>query len=315
MVFITLLFPATLHAASIQSGSAFLDLDAAARPAGLAGAYTASAGTLDTLAYNPAGLAVMPRKEAAFTHAEWLVGTQYDHLAYGHPTSAGTFALSATRLSYGELERRDTARQRLGTFKADDSAYALGYAHAVGDAMGLGASVKFLERKIDTDHASSYAIDLGGVGRISGRPLWLGASVLNIGSGIRFVDTADPLPLTFALGMAYQKERFKTSFDLKHRPHDDTVTGVGGIEYAPVGPLVLRAGYRLPFSSVGDESLWDLDHLRGGVGLRFALLRLDYALVSFDDLGVTHWFTASLRFGKEPETQPNLLQVDLSELK
>ena len=35
-------------------------------------------------------------------------------------------------------------------------------------------------------------------------PLWFGAAVLNLGSGLRFEDQVDRLPLTIDFGSAYQ---------------------------------------------------------------------------------------------------------------
>lgn len=293
-----------------SSSSSFLQLDPTSRPAALAGAYTAAAGDIDSLAYNPGGLSAMPGKQAVFTHAEWLVDTSYDYLAYGHPTRFGTFGISALRLGYGDIERRDASRMATGTFEATDSAYSLGYAHTVGAGIGVGGSIKFLHQKIDTESASSYAMDFGAVGRLPGRPLWLGASVLNVGPETRFIDQSDPLPLTFAVGGLYRIRSFKISADLRHEPNDDNTSALAGIEYSPIHIVSLRAGYRLPFASANDESAFDLENVRGGIGLQVSRFRLDYALAAFGDLGLTHRFTVSLRFYSPPQDDHNILSPD-----
>jgi hypothetical protein len=291
------LVPVMAKAATLRSGTAFLQIDPAAGPASLAGAYTAASGNIDSMAYNPAGLSMLKQREAAFTHGEWLMDTRYEYLAYGQPTSIGTFGVSAVRLGYGDLEGRDESRQATGDFSAYDSAYTLAYSHAISADTGLGAAVKFIERKIDQDHASSYALDFGGVTRIPGKPLQLGASILNVGPGVRFIDQTDPLPLTFALGAAYEPSRsFTLRADIKHEPNDQRTTGMTGFEFAPVSAVALRAGYQFPLSSTGD-SLWDMNNVRGGLGLRFSRFRLDYALAPMGDLGLTHRFTFSMGFG------------------
>src|SRR3954471_19510964 len=87
------LLSAVSFAAGNRSGAAFLKLDPAAAPAAMGGAYTAVDKGLDTLAYNPGGLAGIDQREAALTHTEWLLGTRYEYLAYAEPTRYGTFAL------------------------------------------------------------------------------------------------------------------------------------------------------------------------------------------------------------------------------
>jgi hypothetical protein len=291
------LISARAFSESLGSGSAFLQMDTAARPSAMGGAYTALTGSVDSLAYNPAGLSAVQGAQAAFTHAEWLVGTQYDHLAFAQGIPWGTLGVSATRLGYGDLEGRDASRQSTGQFSAYDSAYTLGYAHAMATGVGLGAAVKLLDRKIATDRASSYALDFGAVGRVSGRPLWLGITVLNIGPGTRFINQSDQLPLTFALGAAYRDmTALKITADLKYTAPDQTTRAMAGMEYSPLRLLALRAGYQMPLGGVGDQGLWRAENVRGGVGVKLARLRLDYALIPFGDLGLTHRLTLSIRF-------------------
>ncbi len=251
----------------------------------------------------------MDHKELAFTHSEWLVDSHFDYLSYAQPTRLGTFGASATRLDFGTFEGRSDTRLQTGNFGADDTAFGLSYAHGVGDDIGVGASVKFIREHIDNDHASSYALDFGSVGRIPGKPIWIGASVLNIGPDTRFLDQSDPLPLTLAVGAAYEySRRLKLMLDVKHQPNDQTTGASTGIEYAPVDALSVRAGYQLPLNSNADAGKWDLSNVRGGIGLKFWRLRLDYALVSIENLGLTHWFTLSMSFGPSESELPKNLQ-------
>ena len=80
------------------SGAAFLQIGDGARPLALAGAYTAASGSVDSIYYNPAGLAELDGKELTLTHSAWLEGTTFDVVSYGQSTAVGTLALSALRL-------------------------------------------------------------------------------------------------------------------------------------------------------------------------------------------------------------------------
>jgi hypothetical protein len=296
--------------ASVQAGSSYLTLDPAARPAAMAGSYTAMRGDIDALTANPGGLADLDRKQAAFTHAEWFVGTRFDHLAFGAPSPAGTFAISAIRLGYGDLEGRDAAQQPTGTFNASDSAYSLGYAHTALGGIGWGSALKVLQRKIDTQSSSSYAADFGAVKQLPARPFSVGVSVLNVGPGTRFIDQTDPLPLTLAMGGAYQPSgHLRTELDIKHQPHDALTTAGLGFEYLPLTLLALRAGYTVPMAGTTSGGTWDINNVRGGVGILVSKFRFDYALAPFGDLGLTHRFTLETDFGgNSPDHAPGILQ-------
>ena len=290
--------PPSLQAASLQSGSAFLRMDAAARPGAMAGAYTAPAGDVDSLSYNPAGLAALGRRELMFTHAEWLAGTRYDYAAYAHPPPAGTIAAGLLRLDAGTLEGRDAQRQATGDFSAEDSAYTLAYGRSIGPSVGLGATVKFLNRRIASDNAVSYAMDFGAVGRLPGKPVWVGAAILNVGPGTKFLDQADPLPLTLAVGGACRLDpAWKATLDVKHEPNDQRTDVMLGGEYSPWEAFAVRAGYDAPLNRAGDSGPADLNNFRGGAGFQISNFRGDYTLSPFGDLGLTHRFTFTFLFG------------------
>jgi hypothetical protein len=274
----------------------------------MAGAYTAGPESLDTLYYNPGGLGLLNQRELSFTHTEWLQEATYDYAAVGLPTKIGGFALSAARLGYGDLEGRDASRRPTGDFDAHDSAYGISYGGKLA-GVGVGAAVKIVERKIDRDEVVSYALDFGGIRQVPGGPLRVGAAVLNVGPGMRFIDQNDPLPLTLALGAAYERSRSLVwAADLKHEPHDERTTVMTGLEYSPLSLIALRAGYQFPLAHT-DDALWDLDNARTGIGLQISRFRLDYALVPFGDLGLTHRFTLSLQWGpKPPSGEHNILK-------
>ncbi|MBI5596118.1 MAG: hypothetical protein HY928_08530, partial [Elusimicrobia bacterium] len=103
---LALLLAGPARAAALNTGAAFLKLDPGARSAALGGAYSAAAGSADTLFFNPAGLASLSRREFMAGHAEWLAGTRFDALAMGLPVAWGSLGVSALRLSAGTLEAR-----------------------------------------------------------------------------------------------------------------------------------------------------------------------------------------------------------------
>jgi len=308
-IFYFLLSPAAAFADT--SGAAFLQIGDGARPLALGGAYTAGSGSVDSLYYNPAGLAALGGKELSVTHSDWLQGMSFDVASYGQSTAYGTLAVSALRLG-GTQEGRDANRQLTGDFSTNDMAFLLSYSHAIGSMIGVGTNLKYLRSTIGIDKASTYALDFGAIAHVPGQRLSLGASVLNIGSGLQFIDQVDHLPLTLAVGAAYQPfNPLRLSLDFKHQPYDQFSEVDAGAEYE-LGPFAFRAGYAAPVQGT-ETSLDAMEHFRGGIGLKISRFRADYTLAPFGDLGLTQRFTISVRFGSaDDETNTHNLQKPVS---
>jgi hypothetical protein len=242
-------------------------------------------------------------------------------LSYGHPTSFGTFGVSALRLGGGKQEGRDELRRPTGEFSADDIAALVSYStvlpfskepaqarplststggrasRSAGSYVGVGANVKYLRSRIATESADTFAVDAGAVGRLPGLPIRLGAAVLNVGSGLRFIDQVDRLPLKFSLGGLWQPARpLILALDFTHEPYDDRSTLHLGAQYS-LTVFDFRGGYEQIVRGEKDKSLSVAEHLRGGLGIRFSRYRADYTLAPFGDLGLTQRFTLSMRFG------------------
>jgi len=290
------------------SGAAFLKLGDGSRPLALGGAYTAISGDIDSLYYNPGGLASLERPELSFTHSEWLEDSNLDLLSYGHPTAYGTFGVSALRLGGGTQEGRDANRQKTGDFTADNLVALLSYSHGVGPYVGAGANIKYLRSRIDNESASSIAMDAGATAVVPGHPLWLGLSVLNIGSGLRFEDQVDRLPLTIAFGAAVRPVHpLLLSFDFTHEQYDSRSELNMGGEYT-LSELDFRIGYVQLLQGEGERALSAADHISGGIGIHWSRYRADYTLAPFGDLGLTQRFTLSVFFGADEGKEPKNLQ-------
>jgi len=206
-------------------------------------------------------------------------------------------------------EGRDANRQLTGDFSTNDMALLLSYSRSIIPAIGIGTNLKYLRSSIGSDKAATYALDFGAIGHVPGERLSLGASVLNIGSGLQFIDQVDHLPLTLALGAAYKPVNpLQLSLDFKHQPYDQFSELDAGAEYG-IGVFAFRAGYAAPVQGV-DTSVSAMDHFRGGLGIKISRYRADYTLAPFGDLGLTQRFTLSVTFGASEADlhQPKNLQ-------
>jgi len=155
------------------------------------GAYTAIADDVSAIAWNPAGLSDLTKRELGAMHAELVADTRYDFLGYAQPTKYGTFAAGAAYLSQGALEGRDASGHQTGSFGAGDTAVNLGYAARLASALRLGSNVKFIKSTIADASAQTFALDLGGIyglGRYGPGSVQMGLAVRNMGPGLKFSD-------------------------------------------------------------------------------------------------------------------------------
>lgn len=299
LAFAFILVPSKWLIAGFNSGAAFLKIGAGARPAALGGAYTALADDVNALYYNPGGLARLRHKELGATHSKWLLGTTFDFIGYAHPTQNGTFGMGLTRLAAGSTEGRSADRTVTSTFDASDMAYTFGYGRRFA-GLGLGANMKFLKSQLAGYSAQTVAFDLGAQHKLSGRPLSLGLSVLNIGEGMKFLDQIDPLPLTFAAGAAYRfGGALQVVLDVRHEVYDKR-TDIGvGTEYALLPQFSVRAGYASGAAQAASGSggtLGGLAGLGGGFGLKAGRYRADYTITPFGQLGNAQKISLGARF-------------------
>jgi len=296
--------PAALPAAETAS---FLKISPGARPIGMGNAFTAVADDLNALVWNPAGLVRMRRREASFMHAELYADTRYDFIGYAHPFSGGaspaTAALSITRLTSGAIEGRDKSRRNTGSFHAADTALSLAYSRRLpGGGPQVGATLKLLESSIAGVSARGAALDLGlqHPFRAAGTKVRLGAAVLNLGPGLRFLDETNALPLTLSAGAGVRlRSSVLLAVDYRYRPHSGKTQMGFGTEFTAFPALTLRAGYAHLIgqtAAFGGTAGRPLAGIGMGLGLRLGKAHLDYAFTPAGQLGNGQRFSLTTRF-------------------
>jgi long-subunit fatty acid transport protein len=269
----------------------------------MGGAYTAIADDVNAMAWNPAGLAVMGKRELGAMHAELAQQTRYDFVGYAQPSKYGTFAAGAVYLGHGSIEGRDANGAPTGSYGASDQAVSLGFASRMSSDFRLGTNVKYIRSSIANASAQSFALDLGGQYALTGvggpgLPL-LGLAVQNIGPGMKFQDQTSQLPLTLAAGIGYRLPVGLTlAMDFKQRPHSHDSEFSVGTEYALLTNFALRAGYGTTKSYNGASSggFAALNGFATGLGIKFHTYSLDYSFTPAGELGNVQRFSLGARF-------------------
>ena len=313
--FLLLIIAAALLPGSVfaqQTTAAFLKIPVDPRELTVGSGMTALGGDVGAINYNPAGLGQLRDKEITALYAPQLQGMNLDYFAFAAPTELGSFGVSYRTLLSGPLDGRDDAGNASSGFSAQDSAYTVSFGRAFftdddrpSGLCRLGANLKYITSRIGSYSASTYAADLGGQFplKIGSTPLAVGAAVNNIGAPMKFLDVADPLPLTVTAGVAVQPMNLMVLAFGASRSVSERSTNVSvGAEYSPVSMVALRGSYGMTRAENGLGVTQFT--VAGGVGLKLTNFRVDYAFVPMGDLGSTQRISLTFHFGSFRRSAP-----------
>ena len=307
-LFMLLMIPSLLFSQG-NAGAQFLKIDGGTRGPALGGAYTALAEGIQSVYYNPAGIANIQGIGMNVSHAAWLADMSHESLAAAYTTAQGTFAISGVALLSGDImETTVTEPEGTGnTFTANSYAFGLSYARALTNKFSGGVTLKLIQENLADVSAGTWAFDVGALYRTGLRGnLKLGFAVRNFGPDYRFEGPgleyrttkgenpqededvvasyrADifALPMNLQLGFAYDLFRSSMhSFTVMvngYNAVDQSETIAMGFEYWFMNTLALRVGHTEINNidwSTGELQTGDVYTNRGltlGVGAQFDL--------------------------------------------
>lgn len=290
------------HASTGTDGANFLAIPVGARPAALGSAYTALANDAYASVWNPAGLGFLSTMELAGQHLSYLESIHDEYLGFALPIgSVSGFGASAQYLGSGDIPSTDNFGNSIGDFSSYYAAYSVAYGRQAMDRVSVGITAKWINARIGDFSANAQSADVGVLARPSSQ--WnIGASVTNMGSKLKFLNTGDSLPLAGHLSAAFSPNtQWTVTAEAVHEASGLT-SGRGGIEWKPIDVLALRAGYR-------SDTLKELSAIAGltaGMGITLWGQELAYAWLPMGDLGAGHYFSFVARFGVNKEGLRNL---------
>ncbi|OGS23851.1 MAG: hypothetical protein A2297_01830 [Elusimicrobia bacterium RIFOXYB2_FULL_48_7] len=254
-------------------------------------AFVAIADDLNTIYYNPAGLAKI-YGEVNMTYLQGLVDTCYASLSFGRRIKErNALGLSLYIFQGGNIEiPEDNSTYRMIRIQ-DDYLLTVSYAVSNDDRnLMVGANFKMLRSTlIEKYSATAFAGDFGilySPGILKG--VSLGAVVQNVGTELKYLNVGDPLPLTYRVGAAY---RFPgrlsgLQLDVDRVQLLNSPAGMSaGVEYFPVESLGLRAGYR---------NSENVNYFSIGLGFAFNGIGFDYSQSLFNEFQALNQTTFSL---------------------
>ena len=147
---------------------------------------------INSMYWNPAGIAKIETREATFNHVDWLMDVNYDFAAIAANLSDfGTIGAFTSVISTEDMPVR-TVDEPLGTgeyFNYGSLVVGLSYARNLTDNFAIGANAKYVREHIWNESASTFAFDIGTLYTIPFlNEFRIGASITNFGSKMKKKD-------------------------------------------------------------------------------------------------------------------------------
>ncbi len=317
------------------TAASFLEIGIGARGTAMGNAYVAVVNDVNSLYWNPGGLALMRKSEVSFIQTNWLAGISFNNVSAAFPMgNMGTFGAALTSISYEEMDVT-TVNEPDGTgerFGASDMSATLGWGRKFTDRFSFGANVKYIEQRIWHMKASSVAVDLGTTFKTQFKDMKIGMSVSNFGNKMKLqgddtlleVDIAPDqegnnsrinahldtdywsLPLTFRVGVAADvlkipHGKLTMAIDAAHPNNYSESISVGG-EFNLMDLAFLRAGQTFYLDDLDEDgNQLSPEGFNVGGGVNFLIARnlrfkLDLAYGDWGILRDTRRFSLSLEF-------------------
>ena len=287
-----------------ETSMALLQMPVDARALSLGDGVAALDNGVNSMADNPAGLAHLSGKELGTLYGAQMDGMNMGFLAYAQNTPLGTLGVSYLTLLSGSIDGRNDAGIQTGSFHAQDSAIGLSYGRGFGGVadgsespVRVGVNAKYVNSTIGSYSASAFAADLGAQASVNSGdlPLTCGLVMRNIGSGLRYADVTEPLPLSTTLALSAKPQKmFQLSAGVTQSWRDHQTQGSVGVEITPFNGVALRGSWGLSRAGLSGQTQVNLS---GGIGLRLSLVTVDYAMAPMGDLGMEQRLNLTFRFG------------------
>jgi hypothetical protein len=248
----------------------FAQPNAGARQIALAHSDVALSNDVFALFNNPSGLAQLNSREIGFFYSPSPFGIKElanGYFAYNEPTTLGSFSIGA--MTYGfELYR--------------ENRFIIGYSKNITENIFFGLSTFYHSVNIERyGNEGIFNISFGGIFHVNNNFL-LGFSLHN---PLRLFNTKFELPLIYNYGITYKPFK-NTSLNFAIIKEINFPFSLRfGIEYPIIEFLFLRIGVQ------NSPSLYN-----GGIGINYSFLKLNYAVSSHQELGLTHQFGLIISF-------------------
>jgi hypothetical protein len=171
------------------SGATELMIPFGARGTALGATVVGDVEGVESIYWNPAGLAATEGTEAMFSHTEYFAGMKLNDAAVAARWGrVGTLAVTAKVLSVGELiQTTEAAPEGTGqTFNPTFTVLGFSYARQFTDRVRFGATVDYIDERILDNSAQGVGFDFGVQFDAGARGFRFGMAMKNFGPNMEF---------------------------------------------------------------------------------------------------------------------------------
>jgi len=272
------------------------DVGHSPRAAALASAYTASEGTVDSLDWNPAGMASISDPQLSLNHQSWFGDLYRENIMAAIPFSkAGVLGLGVDYTGYGTLQGFNTSGDPTQTYQPYRVSLSLGWAFPFLPNLFLGAAGTGLLDFQSSDYQNISEFLTAGF-------LWKGLPPIQLGASYSFANSSAPIEMGLLKIGASCPQTFMmknpTLFlvDLSLPPHG-VYSLQAGVEQTLWSDFFARIGYAWEWTN---NYITGFRGLTAGLGIRWEEWRLDYAFIPNGDLGSSQTVGLSYFFPQAP---------------
>lgn len=267
---------------------AFLKVTPTARVAAMGDAYTAVADGMETIYWNPAGIARLRKMGYLFGYTQWFVDSRFYSGAIAYNVGWGS-VLGITVVTFQPPDIQETTTlQPTGTGKkvdVGDLAVGLVYAKQLTDKLSASGTIRYVESRLGPRRLKSVALNVSTLLHTGFRSFRIGMSMKNLGNELQLVNQKSDMPLVFHVGSAMElfgnlgdPASLTASFEGAYFVDRWQRYNLGG-ELWLKGILALRGGYKFRY----DEESWSI-----GAGLKGKFsghaVHLDFSYSDFGSL-------------------------------
>ena len=274
------------------TGAQFLKLGIGAKPSGMGESFVGIADDVNSIFWNPAGLTNLKSFETSLSGVLLYQGIYYGSIGVGKNISkSSSLGIGMIYLGMDKIKGYDKwgNSNPEGDYTANDRAVSVSYGQKISSKVSIGICIKTIQQIIEKVSATGTAYDIGMLYSLN--KFSMGIVGQNMGSSIGFYEKFS-LPTIFKLGISYRiKKNFLIGSDVNF-PVEYKVNFHLGMEYVYKNILSLRLG--LKTNTIDD--LGSLSGLTSGFGLRLGKMDIDYASLTYGDLGNTSKIGLSFKF-------------------
>ncbi|MFH1097516.1 MAG: PorV/PorQ family protein, partial [Candidatus Desantisbacteria bacterium] len=243
----------------------------------------------EAIYFNPAGLSNINLNSLEFSAFDGVSDIAYNSLSYFKNIQPNTgLGVSLGMLNAGEetINELDGSARSISTMK--DTYLTLAAGKKITPDIDAGLSLKIISSNLAEEYkANGFAVDMGILySQVwNDLPISIGASLQNIGTGLKYEKKSNSLPTNIRIGGAVTVEGMEFMAAV-NKDKNGVKIGLGA-EYYPLSYLALRAGYKTGYANQG---------LSLGFGITRKNIGFDYAYCPITDLDSNHRVSMGIRF-------------------